>query len=160
MSKLKIKLKITGLELEIEGSRDEVGIVTTGFGNQLKGFIQPAGINESNTNDNILLAAPEEAGKMKRKKVRRSRAVTNSEVDPSNEALDFKTDPKKYSSPTSDWNTLKKAMWILYVVRNELSLEELPANRITKTFNKHFKQAKTIQLNNVIRDLGKNKLGP
>jgi hypothetical protein len=42
MSKFTAKLKLTGLELEIEGSRDDVPLITSGVAARLAGAMMPA----------------------------------------------------------------------------------------------------------------------
>ncbi len=44
-NKFKFKLKITGFEMEVEGSREEVEVITSNIGAQLRGMVQPQGIN-------------------------------------------------------------------------------------------------------------------
>ena len=43
MSKFKVKLKLQGLELEIEGSRDDMHLIGQNLGQQMAGLLQPAG---------------------------------------------------------------------------------------------------------------------
>jgi hypothetical protein len=57
------------------------------------------------------------------------------------------------------WTSLQKSLWLLYVVENILSKSELTVTQISETFNKHFRQAKTIRPSNVSRDLGQKKIG-
>jgi hypothetical protein len=43
LSKFMIKLKLQGLELEIDGSREEMPNITQNLGRQIAGMLQPAG---------------------------------------------------------------------------------------------------------------------
>ena len=159
-NKFKFKFKIRELELEVEGSKKDVAAITYNCGNQLKALAQPQGLNEANSayDAEVMPGNTIQIEPAKRKKGRKPRN-SNNNSEGSTAALDFKSDSVKYGAPTTGWITAKKAMWLLYVVKNETSMSELSSNQIAQTFNKHFKQAKMIQLNNVTRDLGKLKLG-
>lgn len=71
---------------------------------------------------------------------------------------EWKHDSAKYGSPRQDWSMGSKAIWILYVVQQELGVTQLSASAITDTFNRKFKQAGTIRGSNVSRDLGNLKV--
>ena len=43
MSKFKVKLKIQGFELEIEGSREDAGLLSQNLGKQMNSILQPMG---------------------------------------------------------------------------------------------------------------------
>ncbi len=67
-------------------------------------------------------------------------------------------DAGKYGTPTTQWNTLSKALWVMYVVKEIKAVEDLTVAQITEVFNKHYKQARVIRSTNVSRDLGKQKV--
>jgi hypothetical protein len=130
MAKFKIKLKLQGLELEIEGSREEVPNIT-----------QNLGLNQT----------------PRRQRTRRKRvqAQTTGESSAKEDAVDWEHDPSKYGSPKQGWSTADKSVWLLRVVLQEADINELSAQRIVATFNKHFRQAGPIRTQSVIRDLGR-----
>jgi len=171
MAKFRIKLKLQGLDLEIEGSRDDAPLIAQQLGTQFAGLLQPAaqivvGDDGDEVPANVLLApsaASADSGSGGRKrapKKKRSVPVAAADGGLSDEApLDWRHDPSKWGSPKQEWNTATKAIWLLYVASKETDQTEISAKRIANTFNKHFKQAGKIQSFNITRDLGKQKVG-
>ena len=49
-------------------------------------------------------------------------------------------------------------MWMIYVLAEDSDTKEFSASVIAATFNKHFKSFGTILAQNVLRDLGKEKV--
>ena len=43
MSKFRIKMKLQGLELEIEGAREDASLISRNIGQQVASLMQPAG---------------------------------------------------------------------------------------------------------------------
>lgn len=162
MSKFKVSLKITGFELEIEGSREELPLITQNIGQQLTNLLQPTTqviegevTTPSNSQQQTVVTNSGER-KPRRKRTVSSKVSTNDEE----QAVDWLNDPTKWGTPQQSWNTANKALWILYVAEKEANVKEMTIARIVKTFNKHFKQAKLIQASNVTRDLGRLKITP
>ncbi|WP_124842321.1 hypothetical protein [Burkholderia cepacia] len=173
MSKFKVKMKITGFEMEIEGSRDDVPNITQALTRQLAGMLQPpTGIVEPPAGPQVAilpsLAEPLPADEVKlesaprkqrtRTRTRRSMQSNGTVEDVEATAIDFRHTPELYGNPIQAWSTANKALWILYVIGEIVGEKELSARRITLSFNKHFRQAKEIIANNVTRDLGKLRL--
>lgn len=167
MSKIKIKMKLTGFELEIEGSRDDVPAISQSLGRQLASLMQPpeALINGDTPPAGIPPAAALPAAEgnndvgTRRKPRRRKSTAPNGITDvEDNSAVNWRHDPTKYGSPSQSWSTATKALWTLYVVSHETDEKELSGRRIAATFNKHFRQAKEITVPNTNRDLGRQKL--
>lgn len=161
MSKVKIKLKLQGLELEVEAERADIPAITRGITQQLSGILHAPGTiigvePHDIPNRAPQLSSPIEVKNGKQTKRRRS----SSTGETSNAPIDFRHDAAKYGTPTQEWNTAQKAMWLLYAVGKQTEHKELSKSDITDTFNKHFRQAKTIQQGNVGRDLGKAKIQP
>jgi hypothetical protein len=169
MSKFRIKMKLQGLELEVEGTREEAPLIAESLGRQFAGFLQPAAqIVEGETEalpsrGAVQPATGEDTSPSRKRTPRRKRSTASSDPDQassdSDSALDWRHDPAKWGSPRQEWNTANKAIWLLYIAGNETDQKELSAKRITNTFNKHFKQAGLILVHNVVRDLGKQKVG-
>jgi hypothetical protein len=157
MAKFKIKMKLAGLELDIEGSREDIPLIAANLGQQLTGLIEPAVAIASGEEP---IAPPpvhaptlhvvEEVRKRKRRAPAPSRSPES--IETVNAPLDFRHDPAKYGSPKQAWKTADKAIWLLHVVEQELS-----GTVLVGTFNKHFKQAGTITVSNANRDLGRLK---
>jgi hypothetical protein len=162
MAEFKIKLKIQSFELEIEGSRDDIPLITQAVGNQVAGFLQPTSdIVEGNViseESNREISSPQIEKRVtpKRKsRAKKPKAQNNSEDE--DNIISWRHDPLLYGVPRQDWVTADKSIWLLYVVSKEADTDEMTAGQIANTFNKHFKQSKTIQAGNVTRDLGKQK---
>jgi hypothetical protein len=160
-----MKLKLQGFELEIEGNRDDASIISRSIGDQIASVISP-GVNivegefsSAHSANNTAPAVPLISEAVKRRGGRRSRNTTAvaGEVGEA-AAIDFRNDPAKYATPTQQWKTADKAIWLLYVVKEVTGVSDLSTGQIMKTFNTHFRQAKTITASNVSRDLGKLKV--
>jgi hypothetical protein len=93
----------------------------------------------------------------RRKSRRSSRSGANGSVE-SVAVVEFRNDPAKFGTPTQQWKTAEKAIWLLHVVKETAQVSELSTGQIVKTFNTHFRQAKTVTSSNVSRDLGKLKV--
>lgn len=169
MSKFKIKMKLTGFELEIEGSQDNVPEISQAIGRQLAGLMQApdALLNSATDGVRTLPAMPvQPADEIRlepsaRRKPGRKRRATNgngADDDSGEVAVDWRHEPAKYGTPSQSWTTVMKALWLLYVVTQETDVREMSGRRIMLTFNKHFRQAKEVTVANVNRDLGRAKL--
>lgn len=162
MSKFKFKLKLQGLELEMEGSREDIPLMAQNLGNQLAGLMQPAAdmaVGESARAEpaQIIDHSPNEKV-IPRKRKKRGGGMPAAAGD--TPAIEWQHDASKYGTPQQTWNTAKKAIWLLNVISKETHLSQLTAPQIAETFNRKFKQAGTIRATNVSRDLGAAKLKP
>jgi hypothetical protein len=157
-----MKLKLQGFELEIEGNREDASVIGRSIGEQISGMLSPSlSIVEGEFTSNRVQAVPAVSlvdATPKRRGQRRTRSVPAGGESNATQAIDFRNDPSRYSTPTQQWKTAEKATWLLYVVREVAHVTELSTGQIVKTFNTHFRQAKTITHSNVSRDLGKLKV--
>jgi hypothetical protein len=163
MSKFRIKLKLTGFEMEVEGNRSDVPAITQNVGEQFAGLLMPATrIVEGEVPEDRQTIQPQpiDVTPVAAKRSRRRRAVAavpaSAEKDGA-ATVDWRHDTSKWGAPQQSWNPTKKAIWLLYVVSKETDITELSASRLASTFNKHFKQAGLVRANNLSRDLGKLK---
>lgn len=164
-NKFKIKLKLTGFELEIEGSREDVPLMAQAVGQQMTGLLTPASnvVEGEILEQKDLPQLPSEA-KPKARKKRSSRQYSQTSANSTlngkskAQALDWKHDPSKWGIPQQDWSTTDKSIWLLYVVSQEGIVSELAGNQISTTFNKHFRQSKEITTGEINGDLGKAKV--
>jgi hypothetical protein len=164
MSKFRVSLKLTGLELMIEGTRDDVPAMAQAVGHQMAGLLSGgATVIEAEPH---IINAPElpvqDTMSPRRKPSKRSaRAGTNggsgSDDQSVAEILNWKHDPAKWGTPDQKWTTNIKALWLLYVVSKELTVDELSSRAIANTFNKHLRQAGLLRVGNISRDLGRLK---
>lgn len=159
MTKFKIKMKLSGLELEIEGSKEDIPLIAANLGQQLTGLLGPAAAIASGAAPSSPHApAPSSTplpmvDEVKRRKKRPTSVRSTDTTSPATNApLDFRHDPVKFGTPKQSWSTSEKALWLLHVVEKELSGAVLVA-----TFNKHFRQAGTINVSHTNRDLGRLK---
>jgi hypothetical protein len=163
MSKFRMKLKLTGLEVEIEGTREDIPLIARNVSAQLGGLVQPA-------NDVAQGAVPRlgrdaidvtpssaDAASAKRRKTSKKTADGNSASGTELDAFDWQHDVATWGSAVQGWNTLQKSIWLLYVMDKQSVVNEASAAQIANTFNKHFRQTGTILAANVSRDLGKAK---
>jgi hypothetical protein len=166
MSKFKIKLKLQGLDLEVEGSREDIPHLSRNLSEQITGLINPAvalataqPMPTSAREGSLIEGEAVSIAPKRRKKSARSVAGGQGGNSGTDLALDWVHDPQKWGSPSQAWTTWQKAIWLLYVASKEKDIVALSHLEIAATFNKHFKQAKTIQSGNVARDLGSRKSG-
>lgn len=159
MSKFRIKLKLTGLELEVEGSREDASSISRNIGQQMAALMRPI---EGIVDGDDVLSAPEAAAQavveIPAKNRRRKQAGAPRVNGEPLKTIDFRHAPEKFGNPKQQWKTAQKAVWLLYVVGESMKVTELSAPMIAETFNKHFRQSGTITRSNVSRDLGKLKV--
>lgn len=161
MNKLKLSFKIKELELQVEGTREEVATITNSIGRQFQGLMQPTGsMGEPQALSNAPLQITEdgEVTEIKNTPKKKRPATGQSKVEKA-KALELKNDPAKYGAPIQSWSALDKAVWLLYIVQTIHGIIELSASEISETFNKHFKQQGQIRSSNISRDFGTKKAG-
>lgn len=158
MAKFKIKMKLSGLELDIEGSKEDIPLIAANLGQQLTGLLAPAAAivsgEDASGNPPPPPSAPlQVVEEVKRRKKRTTTARSTDKVpETTNAPIDFRHDPAKFGAPKQSWTTSDKAIWLLQVVDTEMS-----GAVIVATFNKHFRQAGLIKVGNTNRDLGRLK---
>lgn len=152
-------MKLQGFELEIEGSREDVPLISQNIADQLTGFLKPAAaildgeVVSTNTVQASLSPAGNSSGPKRR--VKRPTSVGKSETSASNGAvIDWRHDSEKYAMPSQTWTVSDKYLWVLYVIGEELNQIEVPAINLANSFNKHFKQFGSLIVNNAKRDMG------
>jgi hypothetical protein len=165
MAKFRVRMKLSGLELEIDGSREDMPIIANSLGKQLSGLLQPSAQivdGEVVSEAPLMPAAQPQDDSTKRRRGRRRGvppASGGGSTASGENTLDWRHDPTKYGSPKQEWTTSDKILWTLYVAGEETGTREMNGGQLTRTFNKHFRQAGQLQRQNVYRDLGKLKTG-
>jgi hypothetical protein len=167
MSKFKVSLKLQGLELEIEGSRDDIPLITANIGNQIAGLLHPAtGIVEGEDPRNLgtsrEIAATATMAESPRKTTRRRRASTATAGSPTGgssteQPLTWRHDPSKWGVPRQEWSAGDKILYLMHVAKAETSQSDLTAPAIGNAFNTLFRQSGLLNLRNMTRDLGRLK---
>jgi hypothetical protein len=105
MSKFRVKMKIQGFELEIEGAREDAALISRNVSQQMASFLKPtSGIIEiepdqatppqTNTNAQML----ENSGNKARRRRKSTGSPSESEAAP---AMDYKHSPEKYGRPNT-----------------------------------------------------------
>jgi hypothetical protein len=165
MNKVKFKVKVTGFEMEFEGTREDMKQVSSTLGQQLTSFIPASfpGVQEGRPIESPQVTEDAEATVIQPnsngKRTRKGKSVNSSGAKEKAAAIDFTNDVSANGAPTQKWTTLDKAMWILHVIEVGTSLKELTVGQIAETFNKYYKQQGTIRGSNVSRDLRSKKAG-
>jgi hypothetical protein len=155
MSKFIVKVELQGLKIEVEGSRDDVPRLAQKVGDQIGNLVKPALLLEENRSEAAGSNGDQNAGS-ERRKVGQRRGSGGGR--PASDEINLSIDPAKYGSPRQGWSTAQKAIWFLYVVREAANVTSLTGYAITKSFNKHFKAAGTLNRGNLSRDLEKERL--
>ena len=171
MSKFKIKLKLQGLELEVEGSKEDIPLIANNVAAQLGGLIAPAsdmaeGSDPLHAREPInvtpaLQANGDATPRRRRSAPRRNGGATsagNGEASP--EVFDWRHDANTWGSPSQEWSPVQKAVWMLFVAGKQNVTQEMTTLQVGKTFNKHFRQAGLLIQKNLARDLRKGKQTP
>src|SRR5947209_635258 len=101
MGKFRIRLKVQGFELEVDGDREDVPTITRAVSNQLQNLVIPGEIanGQKQLGEGSNGAAPQdEATKRKRGARRASRAGEFAAG-----AIEYKHDGSKYGNPVQGW---------------------------------------------------------
>ncbi|MEQ1760457.1 MAG: hypothetical protein ABL986_19260 [Vicinamibacterales bacterium] len=162
MAKFRISLKLQGLELEVEGTRDDLPMLKEALSQQFVGMLTPATdlaggdtVPQLKTLNGSTTDAANVAASKKRRSPRAGKTTKDGAV-PDDELI-WVHDPAKWGTPLQSWTTQQKALWTLYVAQRERSAQDMTASQITTSFNKRFRQTGQIRHGNVARDLGKAK---
>lgn len=169
MSKFKVSFKIEKLELEIEGSREDMPHIADQVGRQVAGMFQPAAQLASGepaerapvVTEAIVVQAPTDGKRRTSRRRRPTAAPAAAAADGGTAAaevgLSWRHDTAKWGSPKKDWSLSNKIIYLLYVAKAEAEQQDLTAQAISETFNRLFKQAGTVETRYVTRELGRMK---
>lgn len=156
MAKFKMKMKLQGFEIELEGERDDIPLMAQNVGQQLVGLLEPTSNIASDSHPRKPVPNTNTTPTIEQKPPAK-RASKNTSKSPKEPAVDWKHNPDEWGNPDQNWNPTKKAIWLLLVAENCANVTQMTAARIATTFNKHFKTSGLIRGSNVSRDLGKAK---
>jgi len=157
-AKFKIKFKLTGLEFEIEGDRQDVGQLSSTIGNQLGGMLAPVTAAASlNAPQDEAIEVETQQVPTKPKKKSTSKRTPRTSAGESTEVIEFRHDVAKWGNPRQTWTGSQKSIWFLLVASAQAENSELTAGTIAASFNRHFKQSGEIRPSNASRDLGNLK---
>lgn len=152
-----------GLDLEVEGTRDDLPVIRQALTEQVAGLIAPAtdladGETHSRPGLSGATAAAAAAEGARRGARRRPRPTAGGSSDTKEAAIIWRHDTSKYGSPLQTWKNADRAIWLLYVAAKEANVSEMSNGQIASTFAKHFRQAGTIRKGNLSRDLARLKV--
>lgn len=159
MSKFRIKFKLQGLELEIEGNREDAAAISQNIGAQLSSIMQPV----TGIIDGEIVQEPfspvqgSQVAIPSLRKTRRRKPTAGAQEGDTSGAIDFVLNPAKHGNPRQQWKTADKGVWLIHVLQDNGKGSEFSTRTLVETFNKHFKQSGTITTSNVTRDLGRLK---
>jgi len=159
MSKFRVKLKLSGLELEVEGSREDVPLLTNNIAAQLAGMMTPAAsIAEGNatpalmrqpTPVNETIMRPVASARTSRKR----RATSASGEGAANDgALIWQHDANTWGTPLQQWKAVEKVVYLLYVAKQVGVSEQMTVGQMVQTFERHFRTAGKLNKGNIVRD--------
>ena len=162
MPKFRIRLKVQGLELEVDGERQDLPAITQAVQNQLTGIvIAPEAFTDASkqlTGGNGANGAggdQDEEGKKKQRRERRSARTGGGEGA---EPLEFRHDAAKYGNPVQAWTLEEKCIWLLYVLKKSADVSEVSGPVLAATFNKYFKPTGRVHPPHVTIKLAKKKM--
>src|SRR5258708_4282911 len=122
MSRFKVRFKLQGLELEIEGSREDAPFIAEQVAAQVAALIEPAArIIEGQAVDRGQEAAATtqptaNGGSARRRPRQRKFAPGNPAQTGASSPIDWAHDVEKWGTAQQSWNTSKKSMWLIYVI--------------------------------------------
>jgi len=158
MSKFKLKVKLSGLEIEVEGDQEHAPKIAENIGYQLSQIMQPAALIEApeNRHEGPMIEAQNTANgsRSTRRRRRGNKTGTNggSETTP---ATTWNHNLDRFGTPLQEWKSVQKIAWMLLVIEKANGTKaEMSTTQIARTFNEKFKSSGIIYKGNVARDLG------
>jgi hypothetical protein len=165
VTKFRVKLKLTGLELEVEGSREDVPLLTKSIASQLAGVMMPAAnIVEGKATPLLgreaipgtaqLVQQPAASVRAPRKR----RAPFSGGDGVQNAAatsIVWQHDADTWGAPQQSWKAVDKTVWLLYVAKQVGATPEMSVMQMVTTFDKLFRTAGRLNKGNIARDFTK-----
>ena len=159
MPKFRIRLKVQGLELEVDGEREDIPAITAAVQQQFSGLILPA---ESMADGHKQLAdggrwngGEEEKTKGRGRKRGGGSRITDGAAA---QAIEFRHDAAKYGNPLQSWDVTQKSIWLLFVIKSLTDTKEVSGPQLAATFKQYFKPAGKMHPPHVTRDLSRAKV--
>jgi hypothetical protein len=157
MAKFKIRLKVQGLELEVDGEREDIPVIARAVQQQFAGMLEPINVAAGVPKQ---LPAPAESADgdgSGKSKSRRNRTAARGSTEPEN-PVEFRHDSAKFGNPIQSWTIAEKCIWLLYVIKNSASVGEVSAQQLVATYNHLFKTAGKLHPPPVTRELSRAKV--
>lgn len=155
MARFKIRLKVQALELEIDGEREDLPLITNAVNRQFSTLVEPTEViaeapKLASSNGS---ANPDEA----KGRTGRRRAPSNRTPAEPASPVEYRHDPAQFGVPSQSWNILEKVIWMLWVLQHT-GTREYAAPQILATFNQNFKGAGKLHPPHVPRELQRAKV--
>lgn len=158
MGKFRIRLKLQGLEVEVDGDREDIPAITTAVSNQISGLVLPAE-NFADGRKQLSDGSSNNGAGSDEEKKRRARRTPRASGDGIGaQPIEFRHDAAKYGNPLQTWGVAEKCIWLLYIVKGVTGTNEVSGPQLAATFNQYFKPAGKIHPPHVTRDLAKVKV--
>jgi len=161
MRRFRIRMRVQGLELEIDGTRDDAPVIAQNLSRQFAGLLEPAahiveGDVEIDGHRQASLVVTEPIPKTRASRPPRRAVAPRPNGDGAAEVT-WKHDPAKWGSPQQAWSAADKVLWLLYVSGQEIQVKDMSSSPLASTFNRMFREAGMIRAGNLPRDLGRLK---
>lgn len=162
MAKFRIRLKLQGLDLEVDGERQDLPAITHAVQQQLTNLVIPGEVitdgNQKQFGDasnNGSVGSQDEETRKRRPARRAARGAADSAAAA---PIDFRHDGAKYGNPIQAWSLTEKLIWLLYMLKKAANVNEASGPQLAATFNRNFKQAGKIHPPHVTMHLGRSKM--
>jgi hypothetical protein len=140
MTKFRVKLKLSGLELEIEGSREDVPLLTKSIAAQLAGMITPAasivegkaapmlGRDTIPSSGATVVDAVPAASRTARKRRSSSGGGGGAQGGGASAHILWQHDANVWGNPLLTWKAVDKSVWLLYVAKQVGAASKMSVN--------------------------------
>lgn len=154
MAKFHVRLKLQALELEIDGERADIPLITNVVEQQFKGLlVAPDAAADGQKQKVAETAATDASARGKAGRKGRSTRTSSEASTP----IEFRHNSAKYGNPLQTWPVADKCIWLLYVIKDQAGTAEVSGAQLTATFNDQFKAAGRIHPPLLTRELAKAK---
>jgi hypothetical protein len=172
MSKFRVKLELSGLKLEIEGSREDVPLLTRNIAEQLAGVIMPAarivegkaipalGRDSIASSGAVVTQTVPAASRTARKRRSPSVGGGRAQSGGASAPILWQHDANTWGNPLLTWKAVDKSVWLLYVAKQVGAAGEMSVNQMVTTFDRLFRTAGKLNVGNIARDFGKLNAEP
>lgn len=155
MAKFRIRMKVQGFELEVDGEREDIPAITNAVKDQLGSLVISGDVV---TNGHKQLEAENRGTTGDDKSGRRRSRSGGRSSEAAAAAIEFRHDAAKYGNPIQDWNAAQKCIWLLFVIEGTTGTKEVSGPQLAATFNSSFKASGKLHPPHVTRDLAKEKI--
>lgn len=157
MGKFRLRVKLQGFEVEFDGERADFPDTSALVQRQIAGLLTPvdaAGDGQKQlVEGNQALDAELTKGRARMSRRRGGNAKSADSATP----IELRHDSAAYRNPLQSWSIDQKCIWLLYVLKNAASLNEVSGPQLAATFNHYFKTAGKIHPPLATREMTKVK---